>query len=216
MLKSVYLSNDNIKIVRHLIIFFIIVFTFLMVIGNKYFIPKNKKKINNNIETFLPSFGKEKVCRPGYYCGHGGEVEIIQESTSSGSPPPPCVSTEGTARDLSGNDCGYYDNNFANCGMFDTTDFKANDMCCECDESNRGGGGGGGEDGVDSNCNEEYEAQKKEGVACPTPCAPGQDQAWAAGTHESQIGANGKLLDKYKDNLGSCLKNFVNVGRYIS
>ena len=65
-------------------------------------------------------------------------------------------------------------------------------------------------------CNEEYETQKKEGVACPTPCAPGQDQAWAAGTHESQIGANGKLLDKYKDNLGTCLKNFVNVGRYIS
>ena len=182
MLKSVYLSNDNIKIVRHLIIFFIIVFTFLMVIGNKYFIPKNKKKINNSIETFIPSYGKdkEKECEAGHYCGHGGQVKFV--GTASWS-------QNSSGRGSSG-------------GLF-------------------GGGGssfGGGAGGrkKHSNCNEEYEAQKKEGVMCPTPCAPGQDQAWDAGAHESKIGANDKLLNKYKDNLGNCLKNFVNVGRYIS
>ena len=168
MLKSVYLSNDDIKVLRHLIIFFIIVFTFLMVIGNKYFIPKNKKQINNNIETFIPSFGedKEKVCKSGYYCGHGGEVKFVGERYWS--------------------------------------------------QNNSSGAGGAGGRKRHSNCNEEYEAQKKSGALCPTPCAPGQDQAWAAGSHESQIGANDKLLKKYSVNLGNCLKNFVNIGNYTS
>ena len=180
MFKSVYLSNHDIKIVRHLIIFFIIVFTFLMVIGNKYFIQKNENQTNNKIETFIPKFGKgEQDCKPRHYCGHGGQVEYVD-------------------------DFSWSQNKEEDSGLFGS-----------------GGGGGGGASGADgrekhSNCNEEYEAQKKEGVACPTPCAPGQDQAWAAGAHESQIDANGKLLEKYKDNLGSCLKNFVNVGRYIS
>ena len=184
MLKSVYLSNDDIKVIRHLIIFFIIVFTFLMVIGNKYFIPKNKKKINNNIETFIPSYGKdkEKECEAEHYCGHGGEVQFAGTTSWSQN-----SSGRGSSGGLFGGGGG---------------------------GSSFGGGAGGRK--KHSNCNEEYEAQKKEGVACPTPCAPGQDQAWDAGAHESKIGANGKLLDKYKDNLGSCLKNFVNVGRYIS
>ena len=191
MLKSVYLSNDDIKVLRHLIIFFIIVFTFLMVIGNKYFIPKNKKQINNNIETFIPSFGKdkEKVCKSGYYCGHGGEVKFVgdhswSQNNSSGT------GGSGVFGAIGGGGAG--------------------------GPGGAGGAGGAGGRKRHSNCNEEYEAQKKSGALCPTPCAPGQDQAWAAGSHESQIGANDKLLKKYSVNLGNCLKNFVNIGGFIS
>ena len=174
MLKSVYLSNDNIKVVRHLIIFFIIVFTFLMVIGNKYFIPKNEKSTNNNIEGFIPSFGEEKECESGHYCGHGGQVKYV-----------------GTA--------SWSENKGKGGGLFGS-----------------GSGDGTATRKKFDNCNEEYEAQKEEGAMCPTPCAPGQDQAWAAGAHESQTEANQQLLGKYKDNLGKCLKKFVNIGGFIS
>ena len=68
-------------------------------------------------------------------------------STMSPSPPsppslPPCANTNGGAKDVDGDDCEIYvDNfdadNFYDCGSrYDDSDFTANAMCCVC-----GGGG---------------------------------------------------------------------------
>ena len=179
MLKSVYLSNDDIKVVRNLIIFFIVVFTFLMVIGNKYFIPKNGKQTNSNMENFLPSYGgRDEDCQDGKYCGHGGQVTIDKNIGGAG--------TGGSG-------------------------------------GSGGGGGGGGSGGSGgsgdkeyANCDQRYNAEKNDKVACPMPCSPGEHESWSAGEHGSQTDANTKLLDKYKDNLFYCFKGFFNIGNFVS
>lgn len=48
-----------------------------------------------------------------------------------------CEDSAGYAKDVDGFGCGWYNSNPQDCGHYDDSDFRANDMCCGC-----GGGGG--------------------------------------------------------------------------
>ena len=44
-----------------------------------------------------------------------------------------CEDTSNGARDSGGDPCSWYDGRLDSCGRYDDSNFRANDMCCECD-----------------------------------------------------------------------------------
>jgi len=59
-------------------------------------------------------------------CGCGGGSQEPVEFVMG------CVETTNGATDIAGDSCEWYAENSSYCGAYDTPEFSANDMCCEC------------------------------------------------------------------------------------